>query len=307
MSYNTARQRATADARSLTHALGGRWYGAYGAAACPVCQRERRRDQNALTISNSRDGRRLLLSCKKSNCGFTDILAAAGVAAVRGASSPPAVPRREVVQHDDARRMVDRARQLWCEASPSIAGTPAAAYLEHRGIRHDRLPPHMGDRWPPGLRWHERISALLVAVHDSDGEVRAIQRIFLHRSGAPRTRDGRKVKLSLGPIAGGAATLGWLPDPRGRWAIAEGAETALAFSALSAMPAWASLGASNMPRVAPPVWAQQVVICADHDEAGLRAAQETARRLRERGLSVRILTPAAVKADAADVLREVAS
>ena len=31
------------DAKSFTVALGGRWFGAYGVAPCPVCQPERRR------------------------------------------------------------------------------------------------------------------------------------------------------------------------------------------------------------------------------------------------------------------------
>lgn len=37
-------------ARELTLALGGHWHGRYGAAPCPVCQPDRRRDQNALTL-----------------------------------------------------------------------------------------------------------------------------------------------------------------------------------------------------------------------------------------------------------------
>jgi len=58
-----------------------------------------------------------------------------------------------------------------------------------------------------------------------------------------------------------------------------------------------------MPRIAPPTWAREATIVADRDEAGLRAAQEAAHRLRERGLGVRIVTPEAVKADAADLAR----
>ena len=34
----------------VTQALGGNWYGCCGTAACPVCQPEGRKDQNALTI-----------------------------------------------------------------------------------------------------------------------------------------------------------------------------------------------------------------------------------------------------------------
>ena len=135
--------------------------------------------------------------------------------------------------------------------------------------------------------------------------MRAVQRILLNPGGTPRLRaDGSKLKLSLGPIAGRAVHLGWHPDPDGRWALAEAAETALAFAALAAVPTWASLGASNLPKITPPSWARKVTICADHDEAGIRAAQEAARRLRERGLPVRIVTTETAKTDAADLLAE---
>jgi hypothetical protein len=66
------------DARDLTLALGGRWHGRYGAAPCPICQPERRKGQNALTLADGRNGR-LVLDCKKTACAFLDILAAAGV------------------------------------------------------------------------------------------------------------------------------------------------------------------------------------------------------------------------------------
>ena len=66
------------DARDLTNALGGKWYRKYGAAPCPVCQPERNKGQNALTLADGRNGR-LVLDCKKSGCAFLDILAAAGV------------------------------------------------------------------------------------------------------------------------------------------------------------------------------------------------------------------------------------
>jgi hypothetical protein len=57
------------DARTLTMALGGRWWRSYGSAPCPVCQPERRKDQNALTLRDGRD--RLLAHCKKSALRFS--------------------------------------------------------------------------------------------------------------------------------------------------------------------------------------------------------------------------------------------
>jgi phage/plasmid primase-like uncharacterized protein len=209
---------------------------------------------------------------------------------------------------DDAEREA-AALRLWREAQESIANTPAEIYLRGRGIDPARLPPHAGlAGWPPTLRWHAPSGALIVGVNDAEcGLIHAIQRNFLAPDGTPKRRpDGSKLKLVLGPIAGRAVRFGWQPDPDGRWALAEGAETALAATMLLGIPCWASLGASNLPKITPPSWARKVTIVADHDEPGLRAAQEAARKLRERGLSVRIVTPEAVKADAADLAREAA-
>ena len=66
------------DARTITQSLGGKWYGRYGAAPCPICQPERRKGQNGLTLADGAKG--LLLHCKKGGCTYRDILAAAGIA-----------------------------------------------------------------------------------------------------------------------------------------------------------------------------------------------------------------------------------
>lgn len=66
------------DPARLCAELGGKWHRSYGVAPCPVCQPERRKDQNALTIRA--DGGRLLMHCKKLGCEFQDILTASGIA-----------------------------------------------------------------------------------------------------------------------------------------------------------------------------------------------------------------------------------
>jgi hypothetical protein len=125
------------DARTLTGALGGRWHGRYGAAPCPVCQPERRRDQAALSIGDG-DGGRLLLRCHKAGCAFADILTAAGIGRGEYRGPDPAeVARREAERRAEAMKRAEQARRLWREALP-IEGTPAEAYLRGRGIRLDR-------------------------------------------------------------------------------------------------------------------------------------------------------------------------
>lgn len=116
-------------ARELTLARGGRWHGRYGAAPCPVCQLDRRKDQNALTVSEGRLG--LLLHCKRAGCDFCDILAAAGVW-TRDYQAPRSAKQVAEAKAKAARR-AKAAHLLWNESQP-IDGTPAAAYLRRRKI-----------------------------------------------------------------------------------------------------------------------------------------------------------------------------
>jgi hypothetical protein len=123
---------ALTDARKLTVSLGGRWHGKYGAAPCPVCQPERRRDQNALTLADGKAG--LLLNCKKSDCDFRAILAAAGVEPCDYRKPDHAeIVRREAQDSIDAKRRSEVAKRIWAEALP-IDGTLAEIYLRWRGI-----------------------------------------------------------------------------------------------------------------------------------------------------------------------------
>ena len=65
------------DARTLTRALDDKWFGHCGSAPCPVCQPERRSDQDALSISEAAG--KLLLHCFKGGCSFVEILNAAAL------------------------------------------------------------------------------------------------------------------------------------------------------------------------------------------------------------------------------------
>ena len=153
--------RPETDASHLTKSLGGRWRGSYGTAPCPVCQRERRRGQNALTLAQGRDGR-LLAHRKRGGCDFRDILAAAGIApGLTGTTdfAELARPRREA-EADAARR----AAQAWTPGRtprPSRAPRPrptCAAVASPAPCHHPcataRTPgtraPVACPRWWPG-------------------------------------------------------------------------------------------------------------------------------------------------------------
>lgn len=123
------------EAETITRALGGEWHGGSGLAACPICQPERRRDQRALSISDSAG--RLLVHCHKSGCAVLPELRrqgiAQGLAQHRSAPDPAeAELRRAKERHKEAQRL--RSAHALFAAGVSCEGTPAQSYLEARGI-----------------------------------------------------------------------------------------------------------------------------------------------------------------------------
>ena len=89
-------------------------------------------------------------------------------------------------------------------------------------------------------------------------------------------------------------------------ALAEGIESALAAAHLF-QPVWAAIDAGNMAQLPVLPGIESLTIYADHDEAGIKAAKECARRWHADGREAHIRAPRAPGADAADVSREVAA
>lgn len=273
-------------AQELTGALGGRWAGRYGVAACPVCQPERRRDQNALTLTDGRAG--LLLSCKKSACAFADILAAAGLRA--GGFTPPdpaEAARREAEQRAVAQRKADAAERLWREAQP-VTGTAAERYLRARGITR-ALPPSLrfhADCWhgPSARRW----PALIALVEGGEGA--AIHRTWIGPDGLAKAQVTPS-KAMLGGCAGGAVRLAGGP---GRLIVGEGIESTLSAFMLAgdaAARAWAALSTSGLRALRLPAQPGRLTIACDGDAPGRAAARALAERAHACGWAVTIADP----------------
>ena len=74
-------------------------------------------------------------------------------------------------------------------------------------------------------------------------------------------------------------------------ALAEGIETALAVKETTGWPVWATIAAPFMREVVVPPEVGEVVVAADHDQAGLEAARALARRLLREGRRVRMAVP----------------
>ena len=275
------------DARELTLALGGCWYGRYGAAPCPVCQPERRKEQNALTVADGRNGR-LVLDCKKSACPFTDILGAAGLrSGDYRAPDPATLARREREAKAEAEKRATQAKRLCDEAKP-IAGTVAEAYLRERGITC-KLPPTLRFH---GACWHgptaKRYPAMVAAVQGTG--LPAVHRTYLCPDGSGKA-DIQPAKAMLGATAGGAVRLS---DGPSRLVVVEGIESGLSLlCGLLDGPAtvWAGLSTSGLRGLRLPPQSGRLTIARDGDAPGREAAHALAERAHGLGWQVSILDP----------------
>ena len=274
------------DARELTVTLGGRWHCRYGAAPCPVCQPERRKGQNALTLADGRNG--LLAHCKRSGCEFSDILKAAGLRS--GEYAPPdaaTLAKREAEAKAEAMKRALQAERLWHDAQP-IAGTLAETYLRARGIschlpRTLRFHP---DAWhgPTARRWPAMVAAVQGA-----GAV-AVHRTWLRPDGTGKAPI-EPAKAMLGSTQGGAVRLS---EGLSRLVVCEGIETALSLSCgiLDAPAAiWAALSTSGIRGLRLPARPGRLTIAPDGDGPGREAAHALAERAHGLGWQVGILDP----------------
>lgn len=276
------------NARDLTLALSGSWHRSYGTAPCPVCQPDRRRDQNALTLADASDGR-LLLNCKKSACAFRDITTAAGITS--GTYTPPdssTLARREAERKVEAAKREKAVRALWAE-TVQICGTLAETYLRRRGIACV-LPQTL--RFHPEC-WHgptaTRRPALVARVDGVDGL--AIHRTYLLRDGSGKAGLEGGDKLMLGSTSGGAVRLS---EGHPRLVVAEGVESAL--SLLCGLldgraTVWAVLSTSGLRSLRLPNQPARLTIACDGDKPGRHAAHALARRAQAAGWNVDLFDP----------------
>lgn len=198
-----------------------------------------------------------------------------------------------------------RIARLWAACVPLVPGDAATAYLKRRGFAGVwPLPACL--RYHPALPyWHEgeRIGdfpAMVAPITAPDGRVVALHRTYL-------TRDGRKAEVptvkkltaAAGPLAGACIRLHW--PQRGVIGIGEGVETSLAARLASGVPTVASYCAGNLAAWQWPPGVHRIVIFADHDKAGLEAADTLRARALRAGLQVKTLTPSEPGTDWADV------
>ncbi len=224
---------------------------------------------------------------------------AAVVARLQGGEHVQAAERQPGKPEPTAAERTARALVWWDGAPHDALGTPADLYLASRGlaglaasaaIRYRADVAHPAER--------ARRPAMLALVQDVAGAPVAVHRTYITRGG--HKADAVPVKASVGPIFGGAIRL----DPAAaEMVVGEGIETSASAGRLLGLPAWAAIAAGNLAQALQlPPEVRSVVIAADADGAGCRAAQDAAARWRREGRRVRIATPDTPGCDFNDVL-----
>ena len=220
-----------------------------------------------------------LLDLIRFACGLPGVREAIVEARAFLALPPPIARPHWDLRVPASRNSSEAARRLFRAGRP-IAGTPAAAYLAHRGLAAIASP------W---LRYHPscyvRISdeaprqtwpALLAAITDVHGVVRGVHRTWLDPSGCGLAPI-RAPRRSLGEQLGHGVRFGGFAAHL--LVAGEGLETVLSVRAvLPRVPVLAGLSADHLAALELPSGVQRLYIARDGDAAGTRAAE----RLRTR-------------------------
>ena len=143
---------------------------------------------------------------------------------------------------------------------------------------------------------------MIALIQAPDGTSVSLHRTYLTRDGYKADVPGPKKLMSPAvPRAtrGGAIRLFPVEETL---AVTEGIETGLAVRMAAGLPVWVAVSAGNMRGLMVPQRVQLLVICADHDQAGLAAAKALARRMLAEGHRVKILAPDLPGTDWADTL-----
>lgn len=214
--------------------------------------------------------------------------------------------RNQREQWAENRRTIE---QVYANTQQVSAGDPVWRYLRRRGFGH------MLEALPDCLRFHHALSyhhedghvtrhpAMVAPLVGQDGQITALHRTYL-------TRDGRKADVpspkkltrAAGHVSG--ATIPLFAPRRGQLGIAEGIETALGAHCASGVPVVASYSASTLAAWTWPAGLQHLVIFADNDPAGRKAAETLQARARRYRVRCDVLLPSIEGQDWADVWAE---
>lgn len=252
------------DLKRLVARLGGKWSGTTAMCRCPA------HTDSTPSLSIRQGNRGILVTCHAGS------------------------------DRSDVMREIARITRIPNFNPQTIKPAPAKSGNPHYAIWRDAVPISgtLGERyiretrniWGPvgDVRFHPRCPrgagkavtfapALIVAMRKGD-RVTAIQRIFLDPETAQYT-----AKIVLGVSIGAAWTGGVIADTIG---ISEGFETAAAYTSLTDIPAWATMGAKRLHQIDLPPRVKHVILLPDNDPEGRRAGARAQHAYRAQGVEV---------------------
>jgi len=260
---------------------------------CPACDRGPKDVSLGVTLRT--DGSYIAHCFRCGTVSFSDDRKA------RTGNAPP--PRAVTPSRHET--LSEFSHALWQACRP-LAGDPAD-YLQARGCV---LPPADGDlRWHPALKHPPTGTvgpALVALVTDAvTREPLTLHRTWVHSDGTKAPVTPARMLLGGHRKSGGVIRL-W-PDEAVTTglAIAEGIETSLSL-AHGFTPVWACIDAGNMTEFPVLAGIETLLIGADNDPAGSRAADACARRWTLAGRGVHVVMPDTRNTDLNDVLRAAA-
>ena len=256
---------------------------------CPQCGKGAR--DAALHVT--RDDLGAVAYCHR--CGFT--------ATERAERAGRPMPRPAGPQRHES--LSDYGRQLWDACRP-VSG-PARAYLSARGCV---IPPTDGDlrfhpalKHPPSGREGPALVALLTDAVDKTP--RTLHRTWVNADGTKADLDPPRLLLGGHRKAGAVCRL-WADEAVTHGlAVAEGIESALSL-AHAGGPVWACIDAGNLADFPALPGIECLTIAADHDAAGIAAANACAARWAAAEREVFVVMPPEAGRDLNDIAREAA-
>ncbi|TVV76948.1 DUF7146 domain-containing protein [Sphingomonas solaris] len=254
----------------LVGALGGTWHGNNAMCRCPT------HPDNTPSLSLRQGDQGLLVTCF-SGCDPVDVLRELDrIPLGHRFAPPPETPRSGTANIE----------RLWSEARP-VPGTLGERYLASRHLLPIPADVRFHPRCPRKPRPHTVfLPALLVAVREGRRLV-ALQRIFLDPATGAYTEKATLGLLGTGAWQGGGSgtTIG----------LAEGFETARAWSRIHDLPCWATLGSRRLDLVDVPDTVTTLILAGDNDLAGRRAVARTTERHAREGRVIRADIPKGAK------------
>lgn len=198
-----------------------------------------------------------------------------------------------------------RLRRIWTDSVPLSDGDSVCRYLQSRFLEvPETIDIRLNARmtyWEGSARVGE-YSAMVSLMRLPDGNAVSLHVTYLADGRKADVPAAKKIITPLGKMAGCAVRLG---EPNtGILAIAEGIETALAFTQLHHVPCWAATNAVLLAQFEPPDGVTEVIVAGDNDRnyAGQHAAYSLANRLSMRGIDVSVVIPDNAGNDWCDVL-----